>query len=303
MSRELKLHIIKPGLFTTVQDQGRPGYQAFGVPISGALDQKSAAVGNLLVNNSAQTPVLEITMMGPTIQFEGVGWIAITGANLSPSLNGVPCQQYQTLAVNSGDTLKFGRPIDGCRAYLAVAGEWILPKWLGSYSAITQNGAQLTPASILTKGQIITITSSTPTSRTWPVEGRLSGAGTSPIRVLPGPEFESFSRFNIGSFFSQTFTISPDSNRMGYRLKECLSSFKPEKELISSGVIPGTIQVTGAGQPILLLADAQTTGGYYRLANVVGKDMDVIAQLKPGDQIRFALLLDKAGDEGISASV
>lgn len=297
MSRELQLHIIKPGLFTTVQDQGRAGYQAFGVPVSGALDQKSASIANLLVGNPEQAPVLEITMMGPTIQFERAGWIAITGANLSATINGTLCHQYQTLAVKSGDILKFGRPMHGCRAYLAVAGQWHLPKWLGSYSAITQNGTQLTPASILTKGQIIQISGAAPNIKTWPIEDRIAGPDISLIHVMPGPEFEAFSRFTIGSFFSQTFTISPDSNRMGYRLKERLASFKPKKELISSGVIPGTIQITGAGQPILLLADAQTTGGYYRLANVISYHMDVIAQLKPGDQIRFALLSDEVGDD------
>lgn len=290
MDRFVQLHFLKAGLFTTVQDQGRLGYQAFGVPTSGALDRSAAELANQIVGNSADSPVLEITLMGPKIKFAGKGEIAITGANLSPTLNGESCASNELLSIRDGDLLQFGRPVFGCRAYLAVRGNWQIPSWLSSRSAITQNGTALTPQSIIQKGTIIQIEPAAEnlfTSRTTEVKPT---ADTSIIRVLPGPEFEQFSRFSIGEFFGQTYHITPDSNRMGYRLKEKLRSFSPNQELISSGIIPGTIQITSAGQPIILLADAQTSGGYYRIANVLSEDLDNLAQCKPGDRLRFTLI-------------
>lgn len=290
MDSLLRLHFLKPGLYTTVQDQGRPGFQEFGVPLSGALDRRSAHLANSLVDNPTDSPVLEITLMGPKIEFEGQGQIALTGGDLGATLNGVACPRYQTIRARTGDILQFGRAHQGCRAYLAVGGQWQLPTWLSSYSAITQNGAQLTPQAIIKKEQIIAIIPKPLSSARSLVEKIPQYLAEPTIRVFPGPEFERFSRFCIGTFFSQLFTISPAANRMGYRLKEQLDTFQPQEELISSGIIPGTIQITSAGQPIILLADAQTSGGYYRLANVIEIDMDTIAQLKPGDRLRFSLL-------------
>ncbi len=290
MSSILSLHFLKPGLFTTIQDQGRFGYQAFGVPTSGALDQGAAALANELVGNSIDSPLLEITLMGPKIQFEGKGVIALTGADLSATLNGEACPLHQTVRVSDADVLQFGRPTHGCRSYLSVGGKWEIPSWLSSCSAITQNGAALTPASLIKKGSTIQVITRAhhgvaPRAQNW------SRSTRSPeIRVLPGPEFDLFSRFTIGEFFSKTYSISPDSNRMGYRLTEKLSSFHPPKELISSGIIPGTIQITSAGQPIVLLADAQTSGGYYRIVNVISADLDALAQLRPGDHLSFSLV-------------
>ncbi|MBX2871296.1 MAG: biotin-dependent carboxyltransferase family protein [Saprospiraceae bacterium] len=290
MSSYVALHFLKAGLFTTIQDQGRFGYQAFGVPTSGALDQGAAALANRLVGNSLDSPVLEITLMGPKIQFEGEGVMAIAGANLSATLNGVACPNGQAFRVSDNDVLQFGRPVEGCRAYLGVRGKWEIPSWLSSKSAISQNGAALTPASIMQKGTWIKVRneSKKPITQTSEVTPLTNSSPS--IRVLPGPEFHRFSRFTIGEFFGQSYRISPDSNRMGYRLQEKLTSFAPNEELISSGIIPGTIQITSAGQPIILLADAQTTGGYYRIANVIGQDLDVLAQLKPGDELRFSLV-------------
>lgn len=289
MANYIELHFIKAGLFTTIQDKGRYGFQAFGVPTSGALDRAAAELANQLVGNSAGSPVLEITLMGPKIQFRGDGEIAITGANLSTKLNGEACPSNQLVRIRDADLLQFGRTVAGCRAYLAVRGNWQVASWLSSRSAITQNGTGLTPQSIIKKENVIRVETSS--------ESAVSSASiqttlpSSPMQicVLPGPEFGRFSRFSIGEFFSRLYRISPDSNRMGYRLQERLTSFSPREELISSGIIPGTIQITSSGQPIILLADAQTTGGYYRIANVISQDLDRLAQLKPGDTLRFSL--------------
>lgn len=286
----MQLHFLKAGLFTTIQDQGRVGFQAFGVPTSGALDRAAAALANQLVGNPADSPVLEITLMGPKIQFVGEGEIAITGANLSAALNGEACASNQLLSITDADQLQFGRPEAGCRTYVAVRGKWQVPRWLSSRSAITQNGSTLTPQSIIKKGDVIQVETPTESPATFASIQSGSAAKPTEIRVLPGPEFERFSRFSIGEFFGKTYQITPDSNRMGYRLKEKLRSFSPDQELISSGIIPGTIQITASGQPIILLADAQTSGGYYRIANVLSEDLDHLAQFKPGDRLRFALI-------------
>lgn len=291
MTKEVTLHFSKPGLLTTVQDQGRLGYQAFGVPQAGALDIFSAQLANEILQNPASTPVLEITLMGPVITFSGRCQIALCGADLSPRRNEEPCPMYETVEMAAGDVLRFGRVVQGCRVYLAIRGVWQLKPWLGSYSYSAQNGEELTPDSKIKRDSRLRI-SPLPyvAKRIYPERERPSYPNTQKIRVLAGPEFEDFSNYVIGHFFSNNFTITAESNRMGYRLAECLRDFIPKKEVISSGIVPGTIQVTNAGLPIVLLADAQTSGGYPRLANVLRDDLAKMAQLKPGDKVQFSLV-------------
>lgn len=289
MNNLLKLHFEKIGLQTSIQDFGRIGHQAFGVPVGGAMDQKSMKQANLLVGNSLDAPVLEITLLGPRIRMEGRGSIAICGADLSAQINGDWLPINQLVKVKSGDILKFGRPKRGCRAYLAVGGEWLLPEWLGSTSAAFYL-PDATPESIPTKGSKISIRTNETNQLSEIIlfdEEKVVTEYT--IRVLPGPEFEAFSRTAIAQFFSQVYQVSNDSNRMGYRL---VSDWKIEgkrKELISSPVVPGTIQITTAGNPIILMRDAQTTGGYHRILNVIEEDLNKIAQMKAKEKLRFSI--------------
>lgn len=291
MSNEVNLHFRKAGLLTTIQDQGRSGYQAFGVPVAGALDQTAAKTANFLVGNVPNAPVLEITLIGPEIVVNGDCQIAICGANLSPTCNGTFLPMYETVHLKDGDSIKFGRAQNGCRAYLAVGGQWLIKPWLGSYSASAQNGLELTPESLIRKEiQLKIIPAPFIDKRIIAPSERQSYPTSLRVRVLPGPEFASFSALAIGYFFSHAYKVSRDSNRMGYRLEGQRIDFHPENEVISAGIIPGTIQVTNAGHAILLLADAQTTGGYHRIANVIQADLDKLAQLKPGDEIWFSLI-------------
>ncbi len=283
-----KLHFIKPGMLTLVQDEGRIGYQKYGVPVSGALDKTAMQIANWLVGNPINNPVLEITMMGPQIQISGNAHIAITGADMSPTINGGFAPLYESVEVKQDDIISFGKLNNGCRSYLAVGGKWQIEPWLGSCSAIVFNGKELVTGGRIQKKSEINIISKLPIKKRKLDD--FSFADNIVIRVLSGPEFECFSRAFIGNFFSKTFKVSPDSNRMGYRLEKSISGFLPEREIISSGIVPGTIQITHSGQPILLLSDAQTTGGYHRIANVILADMDRLAQLKPGDEIRFSLI-------------
>lgn len=284
------IHIQKPGLLTTIQDQGRKGYQAFGVPINGAMDKRSARAANWLVGNPHDAPVIEITMMGPALHIEGDCQFALTGADISPSLDGKVCAMYETQLVKNGAMLSFGALKKGCRAYMAIGGDWQVKSWLGSQSASGHMPKELTPESLLSKDSLLHIK-----SRSF-IHKRFIRPNDQPdfpnqlqVHVLPGPEFNYFSRLQIAHFFSQEFLLRSESNRMGYRLDEALPDYQAEKEVISSGIVPGTIQVPPSGQPIILMADAQTTGGYPRIANVITKDLDRLGQLKPGDRVGFIL--------------
>ena len=284
MNKTIQLHIKKSGLHTSFQDGGRKGHTAFGIPIGGAMDQAAFHAANQLVGNVADTPVLEITLLGPTIEFSDAAQIAITGAHLSPKLNQVEIPMYETFHVEKGSVLSFGKIQHGCRAYLAVGGKWKIKNWLGSYSALKfddriQNGDLIT---IQTHNFIEKRKEENPYSTL--------GNSVANIRVMEGPEFNYFSRKNIASFFSKKYKISAESNRMGYQIHPQIIDYQSVGELISSGIVPGTIQVTNAGQPIILMRDAQTTGGYPRIANVISEDIDVLAQLKPGDELRFDLV-------------
>lgn len=286
MHNSSTLHFLKAGLWTTVQDQGRVGHQASGVPVSGAMDQTAAQLANWLVGNTKDHPVLEITLLGPTIEINQDAQIAITGANLSPTINGTTILMYETISVEKGAVLKFGKIQIGCRAYLAVGGQWMVQKWLASASASTTSTAILTPDSLIKKGSALIIqTSSFIEKRSTPTPSDY--ASSIVVTVLPGPEFNTFSSHTIAHFFSQTYTIANDSNRMGYRLlgKEITNDVK--QEVISSGIVLGTIQISNSGQPILLMRDAQTTGGYPRIAVVMPDELDRLAQLKPGEEVRF----------------
>ncbi|PHN04928.1 5-oxoprolinase subunit C family protein [Flavilitoribacter nigricans] len=285
------LQIIKSGLLTLVQDGGRLGQQAFGLPTGGVMDRRAAATANWLTGQPEDYPVLEITLQGPEIQFDGSLQIAITGADLSPTIDEVPVANYQTLDVKEGQTLRFGAARSGCRAYLAIRGRWQIKEWLGSFSGLAVAGKYWPPGSRLEKDTRINI---------WPGEplaARKLSSREQPhhshelsVRVMEGPEVDWFPASAIQFFTSHAFTVGPDSNRMGYRLRENLPDYQPQLELISSGIVPGTIQVLPAGNPVVLLADAQTSGGYPRLGNVLSRDLDFLAQLVPGDRIRFVMV-------------
>ena len=209
MNNSCILHFKKPGLQSLVQDKGRNGFQAFGVPVGGAMDKSSAKIANWLVGNPLDAPVLEIALMGPKIEIAGNCQIALTGANLSPCIDQESISMYETLAVKSGSTLSFGKVISGCRTYLAVGGNWKIKEWLGSRSASSQSGKEVTPDSIIQKNSQIQIQCKTPTPRkTWPKEQRPSYPSHMKVRVLPGPEFEEFSRYSIGYFFGRTYKMT-----------------------------------------------------------------------------------------------
>ena len=274
-----------------MQDQGRLGFQHLGVPINGAMDRHSANQANELVGNGINAPLFEITLIGPKVQFSRSGQIAITGANLSPTLNGKVVEMYSTMNISDGDLLEFGQPKVGCRAYIAINGALQVQQWLGSASASASDPSTFTPQSLVKTGTTFYVSSQKQGAiKSIPSDQRSKMDVPLKVKVIKGPEFKLFSKKSIDHFFKYWFPISKDSNRMGYRLDKPLPDFNPDVEVISSGIVPGTIQITNSGQPIVLMADAQTSGGYMRIVNILTDDLDKVAQLKPGDLIGFELV-------------
>jgi antagonist of KipI len=286
----LEVEIISAGLFDTLQDEGRPGYQSQGVPLGGAMDRQSAALANQLVGNPLDTPVVESTLLGPQLRFHGPVQIALTGAMARPTLNGQLISRYTTVNVAPGAVLNIGGMQQGCRTYLAIRGDWQVQQWLGSCSPPPYQSEVLTPDSRLQSGQRLNIQNAPEIEiRQIPLKEHPVFSKTHKISVFPGPEWAAFSNSARAHFLSQPFTLSKDSNRMGLRLMEPLPETEHLPGLLSSAVLPGTIQVPPSGQPIILMADAQTTGGYPRLAQVSTNDLPILAQCRPGDQVQFRL--------------
>src|SRR5690606_21449797 len=277
--------VIKKGLYTTFQDMGRFGYQQFGVVTSGAMDSYSYQIANILVGNRRGEAVLEITMLGPTLHVEAdIATIAVCGADLSMKVNGNKAPLWKSFVIKKGDKITFGRPISGTRAYLAVAGGFQAKEVLGSksYYAKAKLGTDIKDGDIL-YGNIHAFRKNTGLSRQliprW--EKEIS------VRAIPAPHQEYCKEGSIEQFFTEPFQ-AVQGDRMGYRLKGAVPLQHKDKAEIASDAIPlGGIQVPSSGEPIILLADRQTTGGYPRLATVISVDMYKIAQLPPGGTIRF----------------
>lgn len=287
---QAKIHIMKTGMLTQLLDGGRVGYQDMGVPLSGCMDRQSARIANKLVGNDADSPIFEITMQGPVMRFEGDCYIAVTGADMSAKIDSEPIDSYQTVYVKSGSELSFGKLNSGCRSYLAIAGMLRLNKWMSSVNLISAINTPTLLANKIIKDTILEIESINMISKKRWTGKKFEEQEVYTIRTLEGPEYSLFTEQHKNELLQNTFTISNDSNRMACRLDEYLSAYKPNQELISSGIVLGTIQISNAGQPIILLNDAGTTGGYPRIANVISTDLSILAQLKYRDKVQFNML-------------
>ncbi len=278
-----EIKVRKPGLYTTVQDMGRFGFRAYGVPVSGVMDTTSARMAQALVGNTEEEALLEITLRGPELYFGCTTLIAMTGANLSPQIDGKPVEMYQPYAITPGQVLSFGKPINGCRTYLAVKGGFQVEKVMDSFSWYQP----VTPQSKLEKGDVIDVIETTYPHK--PSHARVAPADFFQIQVevFPGPEYDQLSKPVQQELISRHFHISNQAGRMGYRLKETLEHYQPQKDLLTSVVLPGTVQLTSGGGLIVLMRDCQTTGGYPRVLQLTKPAIDILAQKKPGDRVRF----------------
>ena len=283
------IETVKAGLLTTVQDAGRWGYQAYGMPVAGAMDRYAYRMANLLLDNPDGAAALEMTLLGGVYRFHADIWVALCGADMDATLNGAPVANWSAFSVTAGSELALGFATAGCRAYLAVQGGIDVPLVLGSRSTYTRagvgglNGKALTDGCRLTAGS----TGSRGPARILPRLLVSSFPEEIGLRVLLGPQDDLFTAAGREAFFAGTYTVSPEADRMGYRLEGPAVEHIGKPDIVSDALCQGAIQIPGHGMPIVMLADRQTTGGYPKIGTVIGPDLRRLAQAKPGDRVRF----------------
>lgn len=284
------LQIVKPGLLTTVQDLGRFGHQAFGVPVAGPMDAFSHRLANLLVGNDADAATLEITLIGPELIVEAETTIAIAGAHFEVTCDDRAAPLGASFAVRPGQRVKFGRIVQGARAYLAVAGGVQTGPVLGSRATHLVSRMGGFEGRALAAGDRIPVAAGPGRRPARKAAGlTLPTKGRALLRVVPGPQDDWFQPDALKRISGVSFRISSRSNRMGYRLEGPPLPRVRDGELISEPVGLGAIQVPAAGEPILLMADRQTAGGYPKIGHVISADIPLAGQLAPGDFIEFNL--------------
>ena len=286
------LEVLDGGILTTVQDLGRTGYQRYGVPQSGALDSYALRVGNILVGNPDGAAGLEMTLAGPRLRILADTVLAVTGADVQGQLNDVPFPPWQATAAPAGAILSFGDMARGMRAYLAVAGGIDVPPVMGSRSTYVRARLGGHEGRPLRPGDLLPAAGAGPLDRVYgrrlPDEGIPVPQMPFPVlRVVLGPHTDAFSPEGVAAFLDAAYTISPQSDRTGYRLQGPAVEHSGGADIVSEGVPLGAIQVAGDGMPMVLLADRGTTGGYTKLATIVSVDLPLLAQATPGDVVTF----------------
>ncbi len=283
--------VIQQGFFSTVQDQGRWGYQAYGMPICGAMDRYSYRVANILAGNMPSAAVIEMTDVGATFKFDQNQLIAICGADMQPELNGMPVSNWSAFIVPEQSELKFSKAVKGYRTYLAVRGGLDVPPVLGSRSTCTRakvgghEGRTLRQGDVLYVGQAA---SSRSKSLRLPIPFIPEYHQNASLRVVRGPQDDMFTDEAIGVFFRAVYKVTNQADRVGYGLKG--PKVKPigRADIVSDAMCQGAIQIIANGTPVIMTAEHQTTGGFAKLGSVIWADLPLLAQAKPGDEIRFS---------------
>ena len=280
------IHVLQPGLFTTVQDSGRWGYQRFGIPVAGPMDRVAHRLANLIVGNRPSCATLEVTLAGPRLEFERDLLFSVAGAEFELFLHGARVSMSTAHAARRGQCLAFGRRRQGARAYVAVAGGIDVPCVLGSRATHVASRMGGVGGRALAAGDVLTVGDGV--ARRVQVGGRRTLAAAAPrrVRVLPGPDDDRFGAVGAELLAAADYRVGAASDRMGYRLEgRALEQTGPE--LLSCAVPSGAIQVPPSGEPIVLMADRPTSGGYPRIGTVITADIPVVAQLAPADRIAF----------------
>lgn len=279
-----EIEVLHPGLVSCIQDKGRKGFLEYGVPLSGPMDSFSSGMANMLLKNASEAAVLEITQLGPRLLFSEPTQIAICGALLSPEVNGNPVANNEVIEVASSSVLSFGRRIKGSRAYLAIKNGFeteVVLKSRSWYSGITET-------SRLEKGMRLKYTSFSggmvERNASVKIEDEMF---SEEIEAFPGPEFDLLSAAERKDLTGRSFSVDKNSNRMGIQLQKALQN--DLNPILSAPVIPGTVQLTASGKIIVLMRDAQTTGGYPRILQLSEKGINALAQKVQGDEIKFQL--------------
>jgi antagonist of KipI len=307
--------VLHPGMFATVQDAGRIGHQQEGIPASGPMDELSLRLANLLVGNDEGAPGLEFTLLGPTLRFDEHTLIAVAGGDLGMSANGMPLPLWRPVSVPAGATVSATSAVRGCRGYLAVAGGFDVPMVLGSRATYVRAALGGIEGRALRRADVLPIGAAPELSRriarkvvgnkgrdrvivaTWGASSSLIPfyAPSSAIRLIEGEHASLLTPESLDSLWSSEFRVGAQSDRMGYRLEGTALELSTPTELLSEAVAFGTVQLPPGGNPIVLMADRQPTGGYPRIGEIASIDLSLLAQLKPGDRLRFRpVSLDEA---------
>lgn len=290
------LVVKKPGVITTIQDNGRYGFQGSGFSTNGVMDHRAFAIANLLVENEPNAPVLEFALAGPTVRFTTNTFVAITGGDFSPTLDGEPVPMYAAIMVHRGSILRFKASRTGCYGYLAIAGNSMrVPEVMGSRSTNLKCEFGGWKGRALTIGDYVPFTTKSvdflPNLGSHRIEGDNDfygfGHDEVTLRVVPGPQENMFTDAGTETFYSQTYTTTTKCDRMGYRLDGPEIETKHGSDIISDGIAFGAVQVPSHGRPIIMLADRQTTGGYAKIGTIASVDIPKLVQRPPGSKVRF----------------
>lgn len=285
------LSLRQPGQFITVQDGGRFGWKRYGVPRSGAMDLMSLAAANALVGNPRYTPALEFTFVGGTYEMQAEeGYVAVTGGSFPVFHNGERVSAYRSIRLVRGDVLRVGAALDGVWGYVAVAGGVVARLQLGSMSTHVASGIGGLSGRALETGDTVPFGTCQRESMMPGQESVLYAQQRPverPIRVVLGPQEDYFERNSVDAFLAEDFIVTHQIDRMGYNLFGSTLHHRRGSNIISDGVVAGSIQVPGTGQLIVPMADCQTTGGYPKLATVISADLGRLAQTRPGRKLQF----------------
>ncbi len=307
----MSVEVIKPGLATTVQDLGRPGFYHLGIPISGAMDRYALRVANLLVGNDEGDAALEATFLGPELRFKRDAQVAVTGAELAPRVDGEVRPTWTSFAVQVGQKLSFEFLKAGARAYIAVSGGFGVPVVLGSRSTYVLGALGGHDGRALKAGDVLPLRDAEPGSKEGPplpVDLRRELGGATELRVITGLYWHRLTEQAGRGFFEDGWAVAPEADRIGYRFRGGRAlQFVPREppfgagsdpsNIVDSGYPYGSIQVPGGTEPIVLHRDAVSGGGYFMLGTVISADMDLIGQLQPHAKVRFRTVdMDEALD-------
>ena len=296
----MSITILNPGMLTSVQDLGRIGYQQFGVSVSGVMDPRSASIANILVGNDEGEAVLECTMMGPHIRFDAPNIIAITGGDLGATLDGQRIDTYRAIPVNAGQTLRFTMLRTGCRAFVAFAGGLDIPVVMGSRSTNMKAKIGGYQGRKLQKDDVIAFRAPKTDLKNLGVRHispEFVPRAEYKLRVVFGPQDDAFTEKGLFDFKSALYTVTQDSNRMAAKLSGAPIEAKAGVDILSDGIVEGSVQVSANGQPIVMLADHQSTGGYAKIATVIPCDIPALAQVRPGQLVGFRVVSVEEGAE------
>lgn len=289
-----------PGFLTTVQDMGRTGYQAYGVSPAGVMDRRSPTIANLLVGNDENEGVLEVTLGGVSLDFDEDNTVAVCGADAPITVDGVRREPYCAIAVKKGQTLSLGLAAKGMRVYIAFSGGLDIKPVMNSLSTHTQSATGGFMGRKLERGDAICF--KRPCAALLNMSARRAQIETfhaqdepTDIRVILGPQDKLFTAAGVSTFLGEAYKVSANSDRMGFRLIGSAVELRRRRDMITDGVVFGSIQVPPSGEPIIMMADRQTTGGYPKIATVISEDLPLAAQCRPGMAMRFCpVTIDEA---------